>query len=362
MNNIQFRTIMYDITMNCNLRCKHCYNAEYLQTGIAIKVDLPRILNAFSKINFKSIVIQGGEPLMVSNLEELIAQLRQRQIYVSLTTNTTLLTPERTVSLIKSGVNAVFFSIESASEKINDSIRGKGTFHQSYKNIKNFMSIYSALHQKQYIPPMLPVLSCTVSSLNFSTEDSIQQMFVFARELGISEIAFNFLVDYGGGKALMSHETMTDLELAEKIACISREFSDIRVRLPMKQIGHDWLKGKYGTDLHICGAKGKCPAGSEPAYVDANLNMYPCAALMQAQKTIPFVNENVVSLNDNLSPSVFDTFLKRKDRYCAIYQECSTCGYKDRCIPVCPCLEDSEIEKLLKVTCPTRREIRGMTK
>ena len=35
--------IFYDITMNCNLRCKHCYNAKHLKKGIPETIDIEKI-------------------------------------------------------------------------------------------------------------------------------------------------------------------------------------------------------------------------------------------------------------------------------------------------------------------------------
>ena len=62
-------TIMYDITMNCNLRCSHCYNAEQLSPGHYVEANISEVIDGLSKIKFQHIVIQGGEPLMVKNLE-----------------------------------------------------------------------------------------------------------------------------------------------------------------------------------------------------------------------------------------------------------------------------------------------------
>lgn len=295
---------------------------------------------------------------MVSNLEELIEQFNQKNINVFLTTNATLLNPARSLRLIKSGVKGIFFSVESASEAINDEIRGKGTFHIFYENIKNFMSIYLTLRKKNYIPSLRPALSCTVSSLNFSTDTSIQKMFSFAQELGISDITFNFLVDYGGCKNLIYNKEMTNFELANQIVRISKEFPEIYVRLPMKQIEHDFLKKRYGLDVNIYGAKGSCPAGDGVAYVDAELNMYPCIWLAHKEQRNRLATENTVSLYGDVPLTMFASFMEKKQKCITVFQECSTCKYKNKCIPVCPCQENSEIMECMGKACPTRKEIR----
>ena len=87
-------TLMYDITMNCNLRCIHCYNNEFLDAGQSVEIDVREVIDGLSKIKFTNIVIQGGEPLLVKNLEKLIEELNNKDINVFITTNATLLTKE----------------------------------------------------------------------------------------------------------------------------------------------------------------------------------------------------------------------------------------------------------------------------
>lgn len=356
-------TIMYDITMNCNLRCSHCYNAEQLSPGHYVEANISEIIDGLSKIKFQHIVIQGGEPLMVKNLEELIEWFSNKGVNVFITTNATLLTPDRTVRLIKAGIKGIFFSLESTSEKINDDIRGKGTYRIFYNNVKNFMSIYTELFKKKYIPPLRAALSCTASSINFSTDQSIRDMFCFANELGISDITFNFLINQGACKQLDYNKHMTNFELANSIVRISKEFPEICVKLPMKQIEHDYLKKHHGEDINICGAKGRCPAGERIAYVDPDLKIYPCIWLSHMNKRKSLAFENTVSLHNYVPTTLFESFIEAKNKCLSIFKECSACEYNGECIPICPCLEGTEEKaECMGKPCPTREEIGGYKK
>ena len=357
MSSKSIGTITYDITTSCNLRCKHCYNTEYLSTNKPVEINISETIDAFSKISFQNILIQGGEPLMVNNLEQLINQFSRKKINVFLTTNATLLDVSRSIQLIRSGLKGIFFSVESASEEINDAIRGQGTFQTFYKNVKNFMNIYLALREKKIIPPIQLALSCTTSSINFGTESNIRNMFNFTHELGMSNITFNFLVNHGACKNLTFNKDTTNFKIANKIVQISKEFPDICVRLPMKQIEHDFFKKRYGIDINICGAKGSCPAGDKVAYVDANLNMYPCIWPSHNVLNRASIND-VISLKSDISSTVFTSFLKRKQTYIGIFQECKTCKYNKTCIPVCPYQDEFEIINCTGQPCPTRMEIK----
>lgn len=351
-------TITYDITMNCNLRCKHCYNSEYLDVGHEIELDIKKIIDGFSKIKFESIVIQGGEPLLVKNLEDLIKEFTQMNVNVFITTNAILLSKERTVRLIKSGLKGIFFSVESASALINDSIRGEGTFDIFFTNVKNFMSIYLTLFKKKFIPPLRIALSCTASSINFDTDKKILNMFYFAKELGISDITFNFLLNYGASRNLSYNEQITEFKLANSIVRISKEFPEIYIQLPLKFIQHEYLKKWYGSDINIHGAKGKCPAGERIVYVDSELKMFPCIWLPRINKEKKFIIDNTICLLDEIPEERFDTFIKYKNQCIIVFKECENCKYKNNCIPICPCLGNSEekVESIGKL-CPTRKEI-----
>lgn len=357
-NDIFINTIMYDITMNCNLRCKHCYNSDYLESGQYVEIDIDKIIHGFSKIKFENIVIQGGEPLLIKNLEELIAQFTLMNVNVFITTNAILLNKERIVSLIKSGMRGIFFSVESASEKINDEIRGKGTYKCLYNNVKNFMGIYTALIERKLIHPIRPTISCTASSINFYSDESIRDMFNFAVDLGINDIAFNFLVPYGNSKTLKFNEHISDFRLANSITKISKEYQQISIRLPVKLIEYEYLKKYYGSNINIYGAKEKCPAGDKIAYVDPDLMIYPCIWLPHFVKDTQLMLENTVCLHDEVSNSVFESFLKCKERCITVFQECGGCKYKNKCIPICPCLENSiEYNDSIGKSCPARKEI-----
>ena len=248
---------MYDVTMNCNLRCIHCYNNDFLDVGQPIEIDVQEIMAGLQKIKFTNIVIQGGEPLLVQNLENLVEGINNEGINVFITTNATLLTKERVISLIKAGIKGIYFSIESASQKINDKMRGTGTYVSFYNNVMNFMKIYSMLLNKKYIHPMRIELSCTASSINLGSDNEIRKIFNLAEELKIETIRFNFLQNFGASKKLIYNEHLTNLEIANMIAHVSKEFPCICVQLPMKHIEHEFLKKTHGLNLNIEGAKGK---------------------------------------------------------------------------------------------------------
>lgn len=331
--------IFYDITMNCNLRCKHCYNAKHLKKGIPETIDIEKTFSNLLKLNPDIITIQGGEPLLVSNLENLILKLRNMGVQVYITTNATLLTPNRVVSLLKSKVNGIFFSIESADSLTNDLIRGNGIFEKVYENIKYFSLAYKNLYMKKLVQRTKLSLSVTLTSLNIKTSEDVEKIFKLAISLDIFNISFLFMVNGGNATQIEKNESSLDIFLAEKIAEISIKFPKIKVVLGCKKILFDYLKLKYGDNLNISGVKGKCPAGEKLGYVNEKLEFYPCGCINIFDEKHSFILSNKIQLErENGEIKMFfcklDEFKKNMKKN--QNKLCSSCQYKEECIPVCP--------------------------
>ena len=84
-----------ELTSNCNLKCKHCYN----NSGISIKeIDeklLERLVKDLDTNLVTSVTISGGEPLLYSQLNELLKFIAENtSMKVALNTNGLLLNDE----------------------------------------------------------------------------------------------------------------------------------------------------------------------------------------------------------------------------------------------------------------------------
>jgi radical SAM protein with 4Fe4S-binding SPASM domain len=136
--------LYWEVTSKCNLKCKHCYlgntTKSYLQelsTEEAMEFCKQIIKN---KIFW--VAITGGEPLLRSDLFDIVSYLTENQICVMLSTNGTLVT-ERTAKMLKNaGVRSVQVSIDGANHFTHDKIRGvRGSFHKAIKAVKTFIKV-----------------------------------------------------------------------------------------------------------------------------------------------------------------------------------------------------------------------------
>ena len=130
------KSLHWDITRNCNLRCKHCYNAEkYFHKDSDVYIDsemsLEQCISAVDKIanaGFTHIHFLGGEPLLSPHLFKVIKHAKQYGIIITLNSNACLLTRDIRRLLFESGVDQYAASLDGCTSIINDAIRGEGTF------------------------------------------------------------------------------------------------------------------------------------------------------------------------------------------------------------------------------------------
>lgn len=122
-------SLLYEVTARCNLDCAHCYNVwkggvpyakEELLTGAAL--DLVR--KAVREFNCTHLTFTGGEPTLRADLEELVRAAKSVCEGVNLITNGTLLSEDRTKSLLDAGVSLFELALNSADRDRHNRMAG----------------------------------------------------------------------------------------------------------------------------------------------------------------------------------------------------------------------------------------------
>ena len=94
------RLIEVQPTLRCNLRCTHCYSeSDPDRRGELPLSSLTGFLEAAADLGYGYVGVSGGEPLLWSHLEDFLDFARSTGFSTSITTNATLLTPERASAL-----------------------------------------------------------------------------------------------------------------------------------------------------------------------------------------------------------------------------------------------------------------------
>lgn len=142
-----------ETTSHCNARCIMCDIDEWKRE---IKVMPDELFNMVVNNlkehieDIKTVTIQlGGEPLLDKKLENRIEQLKGIGIRrVVFSTNGSLMNKQRAMSILKSGVDEVYFSIESIDKEVYENIRKNLDFETVMANIGDFIDLRNQLQSR----------------------------------------------------------------------------------------------------------------------------------------------------------------------------------------------------------------------
>ena len=139
------------ITWACNLRCQMC-NVWRQDREDRLTLPLLRALAAeLAVLGTRKIHLSGGEVLLRPDLFEIVAAFAAQGMQVNLTTNGTLLTPERAASLVESGIRNVSVSLDGATPAVHDDLRGKGHWKRTLRGIRNLRRAAKHARRKVHI-------------------------------------------------------------------------------------------------------------------------------------------------------------------------------------------------------------------
>lgn len=144
-------TVIYNITDNCNLKCAYCY-AGYNKRRInePSKEDIFLVIDQLLKLGTKRISLSGGEPLMRSDIGEIIDYIKSKNLLCALNSNGILLPLK--IKEIKN-IDILCLSLDGDKDA-HDYYRGQGSFERVIGAIEcakqNGLKIYTntVLHAK----------------------------------------------------------------------------------------------------------------------------------------------------------------------------------------------------------------------
>lgn len=242
--------ITWNITSNCNLRCKHCFRNEY-ECDILNNKKINEFIKLFTTNNVNGIILTGGEPLESKHLFYILEKAKGK-LRVGIATNGTLLTKENIEKLLKYDVKNFQISLDGASAPINDYIRGKGVFEKVINNIKLLKSYNCNI-----------TLAMTVNSFNYN--DILNNSLNLANKLNINKLRIEYYIPINKNRYFKSvnyqkmAQLCNDLELNNK--------SKIVLQLP-----------KFDDKV-------ACGAGIYNCVLNSDLTISPCDLLVHKYKT-----------------------------------------------------------------------------
>jgi radical SAM protein with 4Fe4S-binding SPASM domain len=203
------------VTYRCNLKCRFCYAGCGTCLAVPHKAEMDlgeikRVLEIiYREAQAPTVSFTGGEPLVRTDLPEMVACAKELGFRVNLITNGTLAEKRMVDELRQAGLDSAQVSIEGSNGNIHDSITGvPGSFEGSLAGITNFMEAGITVHHHT-----------TMNRLNFNDLTLIPRL---ARSLGLERLSMNLVIPTGTAALhrdiVIKYSEVGDKVLAVKMA------------------------------------------------------------------------------------------------------------------------------------------------
>lgn len=186
--------VVWNTTRRCNLKCVHCYaQAKDISFDNELStLEGKKLIDDLAGFGVPVILFSGGEPLVRKDLPELAAYAVEKGMRAVISTNGTLISPEKARILKDIGLSYVGISIDGM-EQINDRFRGvKGAYQAALDGIRNCKAAGIKVG-----------LRFTINKINVS---EIPDIFDLLEEMDIPRACFYHLVYAGRGSKLVEED------------------------------------------------------------------------------------------------------------------------------------------------------------
>lgn len=182
--------VVWNITRTCNLRCVHCYS-DSMAARYPGELDWPQmqaVVRDLAAYRIPSLLFSGGEPLIHPRFFDLVDHATEQGLKLTISTNGTLITPEKAALLKAAKVAYVGISLDGIGEVHDQFRRKEGAFKAAVEGFKNCHDV------EQKTGLRLTLTRHTVSD--------IERILDFIEEQEIQRVCFYHLVPSGRGAAL----------------------------------------------------------------------------------------------------------------------------------------------------------------
>ena len=179
------RTVEISITEKCCLRCIACNVWRKRSTDELTLGEVMDIIDQLKEEGFVNLFLSGGEPLLRSDIFDIIKYANKLHFDIGLFTNGYLVNEEVATKLVENGVSSVSLSLDALGKKY-DEMRGvEGAYDRVYNAIKIFLRLKKENKLNSFV----------ISTLIMKpTLDSVLEIIDFGIKKG-APIKFN-LLDY----------------------------------------------------------------------------------------------------------------------------------------------------------------------
>ncbi len=270
------RYLLVHLTKNCNLRCKHCYDAP--NHGPSLPLGLvENLLSQMVEMQGLIVLLSGGEPLCYPFFWELNKLLPCYDLRFELLTNGTKISQSVAEKL---NVHHVQVSIDGMKES-HEFLRGTGTFERALRGIRNLLKAGKEVS-----------ISTMVHKRNVRDFEPMRKLL---HELGIKQWLINAPSQAGRWK------------------------ENLRLSLPLEKAVEIMAKFSEGEGPHE--SKTNLTCGSHICTVISNGDIFPCPVLTEPEMLMGRIQEK----------GLREAWAHRRWISVADLEECKGCEFLAEC-------------------------------
>lgn len=285
------RYITLNITNTCNLFCKHCYieasnkNKNFLSLE-QVKVIVQKLKPYMVKSCYFN--VSGGEALMNPECIDILRYLSEEGIEnLNLVSNGTLIDDEKAEQLSKIKGLSVQISLDGASAKVHESIRGKNTYDRTINGIRNCI-------QKEIKVSLSPIVTQDLF-------EEIEEYFELGKKLGVSSIFLQPINDVGRAKK-NGLERVNDADVFRKFVELYKNDPELKDMIPGS------LDVQHLTSVKLLEKCLFCGSGISSLAIQPDGSCYPCPNTIMPGMEICNI------LEDDIGEYWFDSPILKKIR------------------------------------------------
>ena len=181
---------VWNITRTCNLRCVPCYSDSnaLAYPGELTWEEMEQVVSDLSAYQVPSLLLSGGEPLVHPRFFDLVDTASAANLKLTISTNGTLITPEKAARLKAAKVSYVGISLDGIGAIHDEFRRKEGAFDAAVRGFR-------ACHEVE----QKTGLRLTLTRHNV---ENIEQILDFIEQEDIQRVCFYHLVPAGRGSSL----------------------------------------------------------------------------------------------------------------------------------------------------------------
>jgi AdoMet-dependent heme synthase len=249
---------IWQITNRCNYRCRYCMFGSGAQAGESelTSAEALRVLEQLHGWGCTALKLTGGEPMMRSDILDIIERACRLGWEVDISTNASLISAGAARRIAATGLKMVHVSLDGPSAAVHEAARGRGTFLPTLRGLTALLEAGIWVR-----------IGCVIFRDN---QERLEEMIRFCAGLGAPELVFSLMGPAGRvspGSVLLPARPVADL--ASELDLLAQAFN------PAMKIGHNL------SPSGCAACSSGCPGGERFLFIDNLGRVAPCTWVAQ---------------------------------------------------------------------------------